>query len=330
MAFFYSAYGLSLVTNHPVPGLIPLSVALPADTQIWLGVMPLSARVPALADDPWYVSGERDGDTPVLQVWKLDGGAFFRLVYSDGTAFFVERGGREVWATWPDPLTLEDAATYLLGPILGFVLRLRGVVSLHASAVAVGDRAIALIGPAEAGKSTAAAAFAEMGHRILADDVAALLEGDGAVHVQPAYPQLRLWPDSVALLYGSSDALPRLTPTWDKRALDLTRNGDRFQHQPLPLAAIYVLGERSSSEPRIQGLRGRELLRTLVANSYVSYLLDATMRAEEFACLGRVVSRVPVRRVVPPADPAQFSRLCACILDDCEALGCTASPTMAR
>jgi len=151
------------------------------------------------------------------------------------------------------------------------------------------------------------------------------------VRVQPAYPQLRLWPDSVALLYGAADALPRLTPTWDKRALDLTENGCRFQKQPLPLAAIYVLAERSPDpEPRIEGLQGRESLLTLLANTYVGYLLDATMRGQEFESLGRLVSSVHVRRVVASADPTHISGLCARIVDDCEALGCTASPTMAR
>ena len=331
MSLFYSAFGLSLGTNRPVPGLIPLPGVVPTHTQIWLDAVPISRWMREVPDNFWYVSDARDEDTPALRAWRLAGGACFRLQYSDGTEFLVDRKGSEVWATWPESSTLEDTVTYLLGPVLGFVLRLRGITSLHASAIAVGGRAIALVGPAEAGKSTAAAAFARMGHAILADDVVALVEQDGTLHVQPAYPQLRLWPDSVALLYGSADALPRVTPTWDKRALDLTRNGYRFQQQPLPLAAIYVLGERSSdTELRVQTLRGRELLRTLLANTYVSYLLDATMRAQEFASLARVGSSVPVRRVVAPPDPARLSQLCACILDDCEALGCTASPTMAR
>jgi hypothetical protein len=293
--------------------------------------MPVLHGQGAPPDDPWYISGGGDGKTPSLRVWRLAGGAYFRLRYSDGTEFLVDREGSEAWATWPDSSTLEDTATYLLGPVLGFVLRLRGITCLHASAVTVGDRAIALLGPPSAGKSTTAAEFSRMGHPVLADDIVALSERDAIVRVQPAYPQLRLWPESVALLYGAADALPRLTPTWDKRALDLTRNGCRFQEQPLPLAAIYVLAERSPDpEPRMEGLQGRESLLTLLANTYVGYLLDAAMRAHEFESLGRLVSRVPVRRVIPSADPAQVSRLCARIVDDCEALGCTASPTMAR
>src|SRR5439155_26168525 len=153
------------------------------------------------------------------------------------------------------------------------------------------------------------------------DDIVALSERDETVQVQPAYPQLRLWPEAVALLYGAADTLPRLTPTWDKRALDLTTNGGRFQEQPLPLAAIYVLAERSPDpEPRIEGLQGRESLLTLLANTYVGYLLDAAMRVPEFESLGRLVATVPVRRVVPSADPTHISRLCACIVDDCDAL----------
>jgi hypothetical protein len=167
-----------------------------------------------------------------------------------------------------------------------------------------------------------------MGHRVLTDDIVALSERDEVVRVQPAYPQLRLWPESVALLYGTADALPRLTPTWDKRALDLTTNGGRFQEQPLPLAAIYLLAERSGSGAT-NSHHGREPA-DAPANTYVGYLLDPAMRGQEFESLGRLVASVHVRRVVPSADLTHISRLCASIVDDCEALGCTASPTMAR
>ena len=42
---------------------------------------------------------------------------------------------------------------------MGFVMLLRGIVCLHASAIAIDDEAIALLGPAGSGKSTTAAAF---------------------------------------------------------------------------------------------------------------------------------------------------------------------------
>src|SRR5690348_16585408 len=102
---------------------------------------------------------------------------------------------------------------------MGFVLRLRGALCLHASSVAVGDSAVALVGLPGAGKSTTAAAFACAGFSVLSDDVVALADEGPQFYVHPGYPRVNLWPDSVQELFGSEDALPRITPTWDKRYL---------------------------------------------------------------------------------------------------------------
>jgi hypothetical protein len=328
---FYSAFGLSIATNRPVPGLIAEPENRRPDTRVWLGARPEWPTIRDFPDDFWYSSDANGEDAPGLRVWRLPDEAYFRLLYGDGTEFIVDGAGREVWATWPESSSLEDTATYLLGPVLAFVLRRRGHTCLHASVVAVGDRAIALMGPAESGKSTTAAAFATLGYPVLADDVAALVEQDGALHVLPAYPQLRLWADSVEFLYGAADALPLLTPTWDKRALDLGQHGLVFQRTPLPLAAIYVLAERcGGAAAGVEPIHGREILRTLLGNSYVGYLLDEARHREEFAILARVASNVPVRRAALPRAPAHVSQLCAVILEDCEASGCIPSPTMAR
>ena len=326
----YSAFGLAVAANRQVPGLTPEPAVRFPQLRIWLGTEPPFRGVRDSPNDLWYVSEENDASTPTLRVWKLSGGRYFRLLYADGTEFTVDGTGTDVWATWTACSTLEDTSIYLLGPVLGFVLRLRGIACLHASTVAIGGRAIAFAGPAEAGKSTLAAAFATLGHPVLADDVTALVGLGGGICVVPAYPQVRLWPDAVALMYGSADALPRLTPTWDKRALDLS-DGGRFQREPLPLAVVYVLDARTPEDsPRIAGVRGREAFRALLSNGYVSYLLTPTMREHEFALLADVASTMPIRRVAPPEDPARLLQLCECILEDCEALGCTASPTTAR
>jgi hypothetical protein len=267
----------------------------------------------------WYVSAYQDKNgTPSLKISRLKDGAYFHLKYCDGTQFVVDHQGTQIWATWSSELTLEDTATYLLGPVLGFVLRLRGITCLHASAIAVGGLAIALVGPAGVGKSTTAAAFARQGYPVLAEDIVALIDTQRYLSVQPGYPQVRLWPDSVKALYNSDNALPRLTPTWDKRYLDLTAPGYRFQQQPLPLAAVYMLGERSYDPiaPCIGKLPPRAALMGLIVNTYVNYLLDKAMRAQDFHLLARLVSHVPVTQVTPSAHPMKLLALCSTILDD--------------
>lgn len=254
---------------------------------------------------------------PSLQVWEIAGG-YFHLLYADATEFIVNSSGTEIWARWPGELTLEDTATYLLGPVMGFVLILRGITCLHASAFAFDDKAIALLGPRSAGKSTTAAAFAGLGYSVLTDDVVAIDDRGDSFLIQPGYPRLRLWGDSVNALFGAIDALPLLTPNWDKRYLDLMSRDYEFQQKPLPLAAVYILGERSDdpAAPFVEAVTANAGMMALVANSYATNLKDKTMRAQEFDLLSRISARVPLRRVTPNADAAHLSRLCEVIIDD--------------
>ncbi|HEU4366668.1 MAG TPA: hypothetical protein VFV05_00395 [Methylomirabilota bacterium] len=318
----YSIFGLRVSATQPLPGLAAAGRG-GWDVAIRLGALPPDLEHAPLVDDPLYISADRDdAGRPLLVVRQSPGAARFHLRYADGTDFVVDGPGTQVWARWPEPWTLDDVATYLLGPVLAFVLRRRGTTCLHASAVALGERAVALVGPPGAGKSTLAAGLARRGHPGLSDDVVALTHVEGRVAVQPGPPRIRLWPDSVAALYGAPDALPRLTPTWDKRVLELTSTRGGYHPRPLPLAAIYLLTTRASAPtlPRVEGLSAVESLLALVANTSMNYLLDAAMRGQEFACLSAVVDSVPVRRLVRCDDPALVSRLCDLIVRD--APGC--------
>ena len=320
MGLFYFAFGMYLHSNGPIPGLVPLTNIQKADLQIWLDLMPpWLNQTESLALQKLYVSDFKSEDgLPVLTVEELADGAYLQLTYYDRTQFIINQAGTEIWATWPDSLTLEDTATYLLGPILGFVLRRRGVVCLHASAVAIGSQSIAIVGAAGAGKSTTAAAFAKAGFPILTDDVLPLLDRKQQFFVQPAYPRVRLWPSSVKALYGKADALPCLTPNWDKRYLDLTQDGYEFQQQALPLSAVYILGDRitSSTAPFVETVPSHTGLITLISHTYANNLLEKKMRAAEFDLLSRVVAKVPLRKVTPHADSEKISQLCDVILKD--------------
>jgi hypothetical protein len=262
---------------------------------------------------------------PNLIVSRETNSGVFRLRYSDGIEFAISKLGTRIFATWPpEAMTLEDAVTYLLGPVLGLVLRLKGVVTLHASSVAVGSKAIAFLGSQGAGKSTLAAAFAILGYPVLGDDVLVLKEEQpNSFLIQPAYPRIRLWPESVPHLYEQALDLPCLTPNWDKRFLQLDRDAYKFQFEPLPLAAIYVLDGRNgvSSSNWISGLDISEGIMRLVSNSYVSYLLDRSMRGHEFQILNRIVAGVPVRSIRMAKSDVRPAQLCEAILEDFQKLG---------
>lgn len=321
MLFF--VYGLRLEADAPIPGLIASSRSARTDVRVHLGLAPSWLDLEKLSTSPVrhhspYVD---EAGEPFLTIRDLgDGWIGWRC--GDGTTFVVDRSATEIWASWPPPLTVEDTATYLLGPVLGFLLRLRGVTSLHASAVRLGDGAVVFVGAPGAGKSTLAAAFAQRGCSVLTDDVAPLSQQDGRFLVQPGYPRVRLWPQSPDGPLSFTGSLPKLTPNWDKRYLDLSRDG-LFQQTAVPVSAIYLLQERSGdfSAPLVASCSPVAAMIQLLANVYAKELLDDDLREKEFTRLAQLVETVPVRVATPHADPAALGRLCDCIVNDLESGG---------
>jgi hypothetical protein len=317
--FVYRAYGVSCASDTPIPGvwLDPLN-RRPTDLRCWI-----NSKEPDWVYDaralPSYLYGAGsliDGaSTSSCTLTSFGSDEFFELSYSDGARFLIDGVATRLSATGPPSLSVDDLATYLRGPIMGFALRRRDVTALHASAACVAGRAIVLCGATEAGKSTTVATLALQGVSVLSDDITALHEENQGFQVEPGYPWICLWPDAVLNLFGKPDALPQLTPTWNKRYMQLDSG---FEATRRPLGAIYLLAPRTNepSAPRLECINPREAVLELVQNTYMNWLLDKPQRAAELSVLSRLASSVPVRRLIPHADPARINQLCDLILRD--------------
>ena len=314
MSVTCSVYGLGLSVNVPLAALRGLPPARSIDVSLELGDLPGGSDEPHPGHSTLHVSEASDENgTPVRVVSRTRAGDY-RIDYADGTRVVVARDGARVWARGATS-KVEETATYLLGPVLGFVLRVRGINSLHASAVAIGGRACAFLGASGSGKSSSAAAFAKLGHPVLADDVTPVTEDGGRFLAHPGYPRVRLWPDSVEGLFGDAEALPRIVEGWDKRFVDLAAAPFGFQREPLPLAAIYLLDPRPGP-PSLEEVGAREAVMAIVAESFATYMLDRERRAREFEFIARLVDQVPVRRLARGDDFRDAARACELVAAD--------------
>ena len=323
MNYSYRAYGLEIKSSSSLAGVQPVPsqterVDLCFETGAepdWVrSLLSLSRKTLTRRLEP------PDAAEPSFFLVQFGEEEGFELVYSDGARFVTDGAATRLWGTYQAPLTPEDMQVYLLGPVMGFLLRRRHITCLHSSAIEIEGQAVCLCGDAGQGKSTTAAALALRGLPVVAEDIVVLQETAGGFFAVPGYPRVCLWPESVQMLFGSESALPLLTPTWEKRFLPLDGQRSKFAMQKLPLGLIYIFGDRVADDqaPRIEKLTPRDALLALVRNTYMNWVLGREQRASEFESLSRLVEQLNVRRIVPHAQAAKIADLCDLIVRDAQ------------
>jgi hypothetical protein len=253
----YRAYGLALHSDLAVPELEP-DDAEAADVTVRLGSIDRPMPEP-----PAGTRFEFGPDDQYL-AWLMVG----RFLIRDGREIVVE------------PLAEAGEALVrmpLLGPVMAVLLHLRGMLVLHASAVAIGGRSAIFLGDKQAGKSTTAAALVGAGHRLIADDVLAIQfpESDGP-WIAPGFPHLKLDVDVAKAVIGDgAAALPPAHPSFEKRQHRLT---EPFSHARVRPARIYVLSRDAvaASTP----LAAADALTALIRFSYITRFGASAFKGE--------------------------------------------------
>jgi len=242
---------------------------------------------------------------PTGELWlrcaKHDRGYLLR--FSDLADFSVDSEGREIIYSAKAETPLETLRHLLLDQVLPLVLNLKGREALHATTILTPRGACAFIGPAGAGKSTLAASFLRAGYPVLSDDCLVLRKNCEHILVAPAYPGLRLWPDTFEALRNVTDRSRLVAHYSSKQRLLPAQTPKDLASGSHPLIRIYSLAREAVevlAEPLIERLTERDGFMELVPSAFRLDITDRTMLARQFSFLEQIVSRVSVRRLHIP------------------------------
>ena len=214
----------------------------------------------ALPLPPCHNHGRADVD---VVLGRVDPGPSLVWHSLEPVAFTCTRAGDQIVLDWPgmrfgvsanrvvvDTDDPEAAVIVLLQAVWSVLLTANGREALHASVVARDGQAVAIVGAAGSGKSTAALTLLDRGWQLVADDLLTL-DGQGRAIPGPSF--IRLTRDRAIGREGEWDAAGKL------------RYAPACHTEPIPLVALIVHDAAIATCRHLSGIAG---VHALLANIY--------------------------------------------------------------
>ncbi len=195
----------------------------------------------------------------------------------------------------------DQIRLYILGTCMGALLMQRKILPLHGSAIAIDGKAYAIVGDSGAGKSTLASAFLNRGYQLLSDDVIPVSLSNGGIPiVTPAYPQQKLWQESLTEFGMESEGLRPIIDRETKFAIPVT---DQFVSEPIPLAGVVELIRNDSDEIEMSPIQNLERLHTLFTHTYRNFLISRSGLMEwHFETTANIVNKIDLYQLRRPSN----------------------------
>jgi hypothetical protein len=279
----YLIGGITLISEIALPELplIQLQNATPHPVQVRLGAV--ASHLPGAVElDPDCFA------TPSQYLLNIQ-----------GVARYLVTAGREIVVELAAAALALDVRGYLLGSVFVVLCQQRGLLPLHASAIAGKSGVVAFLGNSGQGKSTLAAHLAQRGFRVLSDDVCLIdaTESSAAI-VIPAAPWLKLWRSSLESLGREVEGLDRVFSEDDKYRMPLA---PILTPEPISKLVFLEANDISSVTTRIEEVPRVQAIPLLMNLTHHSYLLEPTGQQEQnFLRCGRVLSQARAYRLLRP------------------------------
>jgi hypothetical protein len=266
----------------------PAPPGAPADARVVPGPVPAAQPQP-----------QAGLDVPEAHA-RVEAGPHGEVLWIRPRARYLVTGGEAITVEPAPGRPLPSVHPFLQQYCLPALLIQRGLLVLHANALAGPRGAIVLMGASGAGKSTLHAALMRRGLPMLSDDVTALHPGpDGRPWVLPGVRQYRLCAPTLERLAPVAEALHPL-PGDPRQKVVARAPRAAFQAEPVPLDAVYLLEPDDGTDVSRRPVQGAEKFRRLANGSYPP--LSLTFQRDHMAA---VLGLMPGIRMVVLRRPRQ-------------------------
>ena len=280
--FVYKAFGYTVSSEIPLPELPPIKLEN-CLADITVKIIDLNNLWSELSSDNDYFVVKEN-----LVMFRIP-----------EKAIFLIQNGNEIFVSPISELNDKYHRLYILGTCMGAILMQRKVLPLHGSAIAIDGRAYAIVGDSGAGKSTLASAFLKRGYQLLSDDVIPVtFSEDNIPMVTPAYPQQKLWIESLEKFEMDSNQYESIVERETKFAVPVT---DQFVNHQLPLSGIFELIKTDEDDIALIQITKMNRFHTLFTHTYRNFFLDeAGLMDWHFATSAKMVNHLAIYQLGRP------------------------------
>lgn len=221
----------------------------------------------------------------------------FEMAFPGIVRFFLSSGLRQVVYRPGGEEDLHLIETYFGGHVLGWMLQKQGREVLHGGCVTRSGRALMILGPKGAGKSTLTAELVAAGAALVSDDLVPLGIGVHGAEIPGGDPRMKLSGATLQHLESRHGAMGPPQGGVLKKTFLIGREWGRYEDGPHELAAAVLLPREAGSHegpPRLTKAPPARALMGLVANTYDIDLLSPERRALQIARFTDLLRSVPV------------------------------------
>jgi hypothetical protein len=296
----YSLYGLRVHSELVLPAPIAQNAVPPYDITVnWGESKASSERIPAGKALARLSLGDGRGYVLV----QTDDGYTFR--FHKTCEFWIAPDLRSVRVHLFADVQPAMAAALFVGNVMACILAITGEDVLHASAVEVGDSALAFVGASGMGKSTLAALFCASGARLITDDLLRLQPNANGFRCFPGTAQIRLRQSALGLAECAPAVVQQTTLDQPALTLDEPRSLGHLR------AIVIPCPSRGCQRLRLHPLTRSMALIRLMRYARVQGLREKEHLQRRFRTFANIVRGVPVFEAEVPWGPPFSTEIAA-------------------